>query len=299
MNAQKNNQIEMPFSIDCLRNKNNLKDETVVEEYVKLDSILIENIFNKVPSYSSNLDSLKTLIPDLLIGDDNVSLDILNLGNELKLIKYSIYGGYETIELEILHFGNKILRVNQYISSYRELIEARYLTLIKVPLTCKYGEVENVTIHMENIKDYKIHFPNIHLDILANYSNQKDNEAFDFFNDYSNSRNLIIQSMHVYSSYWDPAINHIKYLVENNKYEILEEIINSPMPTGRLFAVSALNYLILNKNYKPSRKISSRINEIRTEGTIIRSGILSCHIGKFDYDYIDVFNDFEDIVFEK
>jgi hypothetical protein len=135
MNTQKNNQIEMPFSIDCLRNKNNLKDETVVEEYVKLDSLVIENIFNKVPSFSSNIDSLITLIPDLLIGDGNVSLYILDLGKELNLIKYTMYGGYGTFEFEILHFGNKILRVNQYISSYSELIESRYLTLIKVPLT--------------------------------------------------------------------------------------------------------------------------------------------------------------------
>jgi hypothetical protein len=134
---------------------------------------------------------------------------------------------------------------------------------------------------------------------LTNYSNQKDNKALEFFYDYSNSRNLIRQSMHVLNSYWEPAKNHIRYLVENEKYEILEEILNSPIPTGRLFAASALNYLILKCIYEPSQINTSRINEIIMEGTIIQSGTLSCWIGKFDYDYIDVFNDFEEVVFEK
>ena len=43
MNTPKNNQIEMPFSIDCLRNKNNLKDETVVEGGNSVSTFAVPN----------------------------------------------------------------------------------------------------------------------------------------------------------------------------------------------------------------------------------------------------------------
>lgn len=296
VSAQAKNAFNNHFSVSCLHFQDSIKERPPVEDWIKMDTERIESIFNKVPQYGSTLDSLILLLPNLLNGKGNASSAKHELGNELELLEYTLYGGYSSLRFEILHFKGNVLRINQYISSYAELIENRFLPLIKIPLSCRYGYAENETYFPQNVRNYKNSFPEFYLDTLKNNNGNHDIEALVFFSDYSDIRQYFKSPMHVSDSYWEPAFDHIRYLVQNRKIELLEKLLHSPLPSGRVFAASALNYLYHKEYYQPNEIVLAEIEEIRKNGTIFTSGTLSCWSGKFDYDYYHVYEYFEKLI---
>ena len=70
----------------------------------------------------------------------------------------------------------------------------------------------------------------------------------------------------------------------------------SVSPTSRLFAARTLLYLKEKSGYSPDGKTNQRISEVMTNAKVINSGILSCWINKFDYDYYDIVKDFENLL---
>ncbi len=294
--ATKDSSINNQFSVSCLNYQFRIEERPLVEDWIKKDIDQIENIFNKVPKYGFTLESLTSILPNLLNGKGNASLYRHDLGNNLELLDYMLHGGYGSLRFEILHFDGKVLRINEYISNYAELIENRFLSRINVSLTCDYGFTENLMYYPVNIIKYKIAYPDFYLDTLTKVTENKDNEALFFFSDYSALRGHLQSPMHAMESYWEPAFNHVRYLVQNKKIELLENLLHSPLTSGRVFAASALNYLKNNNIYQPSKNILSKINEIEKNGTTFISGIFNSSIGKFEYDYYDVYKDFEELI---
>ena len=291
--------LRKPFSVSCLHYQDSIRERPLEEAWIQMDAERIESIFNRVPAYGSTLDSLILLLPNLLNGKGNAVMVQDDLGDSLQLIRYTLYGGYGSMRFEILHSGNRVLRINQYLSNYAELIGSRFLPLVQVPLFCDYGYAENLTLYPHNIAGYRNRYPDFYLHSLIKEEGNKDAEALLFFSDYSALRSYFMSPMHVTEEYWSPAFGHIRHLVENKKTELLEKLLYSPLASGRVFATSALHYLEENGAYFPGERTNERMQEIKNGGTVFTSGILSCWMNRFEYDYIDVYSNFRKLLEER
>ena len=94
----------------------------------------------------------------------------------------------------------------------------------------------------------------------------------------------------------DETFNHLRYFIANNDTKALEDILFCPSPTGRLFAARTLLYMKEKSGYVPGAAADQRIKETIANAQVIRSGILSWWMNKFDYDYYDVVRDFEKLL---
>jgi len=250
---------------------------------------VIEEIINKLPSNSETIDDLQKVLPYLFNTKyHNCSTKQVELGYGLKLLKHTFYGGYTTYYWEAITFGNYVLKARTTLSMKNTIVAKKLLQYLKNQFKCQDGELIYDQLYQTNISLYTK--DSIELFIQPVQIDSRRTQALHYFtnilSDYDYTPFHINYGIHA-------AFDHIRYFIANNDTEGLEKILFSPNAAGRLFAARTLIYMRETKSYVPSSKITKRIDDAILSSHKISTGMISCHIGKFDYDYFDIVENFE------
>jgi hypothetical protein len=279
-----------PSIIYCKTGKSKLED-TVNNSYVQLDIQRITEQFNKSIACDGSLTNLLSVFPTLFSKKYcNCLSKTIQLGDGIKLTTYQFYGGYCSFALKIVYFDSVILKMHVSMSTYPGLMENYYLKHIKVPLVCLEDEIGYEKEFPSSIEKYRK--DSGRLFIVSQDITDRKYEVVSFFaNPFMKSQSL--QELHVYDDFIPKAFTNVNYLILSKDYSSLENLLYCTNPIGRLFAARALSYLVAKENYMMSEQTVKRVEWIYKKGTVIKSGILSCWIGKYDYTYYDIWKDFE------
>ncbi|MEL1245217.1 hypothetical protein AAEO56_13150 [Flavobacterium sp. DGU11] len=245
-------------------------------------------MLNKVPGLLPTIDSYREIFPSLLSANGNVSTERIPLPDQLEYIRHQVYGGYGSIYANVLVFHDNIIYSEVSIVANNDLFRDYYLKEITVPLQCSGDTMWWDRIYDDNVSLYR----NVHPDFLWELENNKRYEPREltiFYNmntpQYLSKEGTIY---HVDGDYIYFAELNLKYLLEEKKYNIIEKLLFSVNPVGRMYACAALDSVVLHKGYKPDSKIQTQMAIIREGGMRFDSGIISCWVNKFEYDHFDL-----------
>ncbi len=277
----------------------NDRDDTIEKpihlDWVKMDVELIINILNKLPANGSTLNEIKKIIPDFVVpGHYSSQFNCLNstqdLGYGLRSTLCTIHGGYGYCRVDAVYFGDNVLKLRLTISNNREILEKYLMEVIQLPFYCSNEHIIYEKTYQENIKKYFIDSGKVF--VGSDDTNYRRKQAIDYFTDVMTG-GTFTEPYYIMFGLGNETFNHLRYFIVNKDYDALETILFSPSPTSRLFAAITLLYMKDKFGYQPADKTNERIRETMANAQLIRSGILSCWVNKFKFDYFDVVNNFE------
>ena len=259
-------------------------------KWLNLDKTIIKEKINKLPGSSKTLEDIKLILPYLFDTKyHNCLTNTVDLGYGVKLIKHTFYGGYSSFYWEAICFDKYVLKARTSINSRKDLMSKYYFNSITIPVKCLDKTLTNDIVYYDNINKYISDSSKLFIDTFTFYSRR--NQALEYF---SNVLSLYdYEPFHVEYDFLGKGFDHIRYFIANNDTEGLETLLFGVNSAGRLIAARALLYMRDKRSYKPNENALRRINEIMTGSHKISMGIISCHIGRFDYDYYDIVANFE------
>jgi len=270
-------------------------DDKKVEKPIHLDwvAIDVENIklINRLYQNALTIEHIIQFFPHFIDGKGNSNSITYDCGYNLKSTLHEVYGGYGHINIDALYFENKILRLRITIDNDAEIINKYLLSNIRFPLECINGKVSSEIIFQKNIESYKIEYGNVL--VYSNDSNNKRKSAINYFTD-NLEGGTFKEPYYILLGLGSETFDYLRYFIVGKDYKAMEDLLYSPSPTSRLFAAETIIYMQKHYKYKPSKEHKSRINEILTNAKPIKSGIVSCWLNKFGYDYYDVDKNFEE-----
>lgn len=74
--------------------------------------------------------------------------------------------------------------------------------------------------------------------------------------------------------------------MENKEYDVIKKLIFGVNPVTRIYAYSAFERA-KKDGFDIDKETKEQMEIVKKNGLKFKSGILSCWIGKFDYDYYD------------
>lgn len=273
----------------CCDDTNSI-EKSLESKWLNLDKTIIKEKINRLPYSSATLDEVKSILPYLFDTKyHNCRTQTTDLGYGLKLIKHSFYGGYSSFYWEAVCFDNYVLKARTSIDSRRDLMSKYYFSSITIPVKCIDKTLMNDVIYHENIQKYISDSSKLFIDTFTLYSRR--NEALNYFSNVLSFYDY--EPFHVEYGFFDRGFDHIRYFIANNDIDGLESLLFCVNSAGRLIAARALLYMRDKYSYKPGEYALRRMNDIMAGSNKISMGIISCHIGRFDYDYFDIVTNFE------
>ncbi|WP_148230639.1 hypothetical protein [Chitinophaga pinensis] len=270
--------------------RNEKPEDSTHLDWAKLDQDIIKEKINKLPAIGYSVTEIQRLIPHFLDGKYNCLSINEDLGYGLKSTKYTIYGGYGSCNVDAIYWGDTVLKIRLTIDNHREIIEKYLLKEIQLQFECVNGQVCYEKVYVENVQKYLNESGQLVLESAdTNYRRQ---QAINYFTDVMTG-GTFVKPFYITYGLGSETFNHLRFFIVNKDYNALESILFSPSPTSRLFAARTLVYMKDNYNYKPTSITNKRMKEALASAQLVRSGILSCWIGKFEYDYYDIVGDFE------
>jgi hypothetical protein len=262
-------------------------------DWVQIDKDIIKDKLNKLPAIGLTLTEIKKLIPHFLDGKCNCQSITQDLGYGLKSTQHTIHGGYGSYNVDAIYFGDNVLKLRLTIGNHKEVIEKYLLDVIKLPFDCLNGQISYEKTYQENVKKYLKDSGTVFLESAD--TNYRRRQAINYFTDVMTG-GTFTKPFYITFGLGSETFNNLRYFIVNKDYQALESILFSPSPTSRLFAARTLLYLKEKSGYSPNSNTNQRISEIMANAKVISSGILSCWINKFDYDYYDIVKDFENLL---
>lgn len=292
--AQKVNDDRMPLDfIPYCSDKSEPIEKPFEMDWVQTDINVITEKINHVPEFSSSIEKLKKLLPDFIDGAKNAMNETYDLGYNLKSTLHTIPGGYGSYNVDVLYYKNSILKIRLSIVNHEEILEEYLVKKINLPFTCLNGLPAFELVNESNIKTYEKEYGKVF--IQSNDNNTKRKDAINYFtNIYSGGE--FKEPYYILFGLGSQTFDNLRYFIVNKDYEVLEDLLYSPSPTSRLFVARTLLYLKEKSSYLPSEKIEKRTNEILANSELIKSGIVSSWVNKFEYDYFDVVKDYEKLL---
>lgn len=262
-------------------------------DWVQIDKDIIKDKLNKLPAIGSTLTEIKKLIPHFLDWKCNCQSVTQDLGYGLKSTQHTIHGGYGSCNVDAIYFGDNVLKLRLTIGNHKEVTEKYLLDEIKLPFDCLNGQISYEKIYHKNIEKYLKDSGQVFLESAD--TNYRRRQAINYFTDVMTG-GTFTKPYYITFGLGSETFNNLRFFIVNKDYQALESILFSPSPTSRLFAARTLLYLKEKSGYSPDSKTNQRINEVMANAKVISSGILSCRINKFDYDYYDIVKDFENLL---
>jgi hypothetical protein len=257
---------------------------------VQTDKDIIINKINKIPSIGSSVTEIQRVIPHFLDGKCNCSSGANNLGYGLTISQHTIYGGYGSCDVEVLHFNDHVIKLKLTINNSNEIIKNYLSDIIQLPFVCMDGRVSYVKTYAVNLNKYLKDSGQLYLESVD--TNYRRRAAINYFSDVMSSETFKVP-YRITFGLGPETFNNLRYFIVNKDYNALESILFSPSPTSRLFAARTLLYMQDKLGYRPEKKVDNRIKETIAKAQLISSGIISCWLNKFDFDYYNIVKDFE------
>jgi hypothetical protein len=286
------NKLSLDFIPYC-NDKNEPIDKPIEMDWVQTDIDIIKNKINNIPKYGLTINKLTELIPHFIDGKCNCQSVTYDLGYALKSTQHTIHGGYGSYNVDALYSNNSILKIRLTISNHKEIIENYLIENIELPFACLNGMPTYEIINHDNIKTYTK--KNGRIFIESNDTNSKRQNAINYFTDIYNG-GVFEKPNYITFGLGSETFNNLRYFIVNKDYFALEDLLYSPSPTSRLFAARTLIYVKEKQDYEPTKEIKNRTKEIISNSEPIKSGIISCWVNKFDYDYFDIVKDYEKLL---
>lgn len=262
-------------------------------EWVQLDKDIIKEKLNELPAIGSTVTEIKKLIPHFLDGNCNCQSVTQDLGYGLKSTKHTIHGGYGSCNVDAIYFGDNVLKLRLIIGNHKEVIEKYLFDVINLPFDCINGQISYEKTYHKNIEKYLKDSGQVFLE--STDTNYRRRQAINYFTDVMTG-GTFSKPFYITFGLGSETFNNLRFFIVNKDYQALESILFSPSPTSRLFAARTLLYLKEKFGYNADIKTNQRIREVMANAKLITSGVLSCRIGKFDYDYYDIVKDFENLL---
>lgn len=277
------NKCDLPF----------LKD-SIKSDYLNIDINIINNIINKLPYAAVTLDSTRKYVPYFAKNENNDFLTQKHdLGMDLKYIRYNFYGGYVTYVLSIIYYDSSVIKLNLFIDTEKQIIDT-LVEYIKEPLFCGPHGLHYSIDNYTNLTHYISTHPYFRFTPPNDSMSAFEKHAFYYLIDYCKTDYFGLEPFHVTHLHLDSAKYFIKYFINNNKHNVLENIMFSYDPNSRVLAAYGLDYLADNGLYYPDLKSKEIITKIKNENHIFKIGL----IGHFQpkYEYLDLNKDFLNII---
>jgi hypothetical protein len=281
-----------PFIAYCNNRESDL-EKPIHFDWVQVDKDIIKNKLNKLPATGSTLTEIQKLLPRFLDGKCNCQTITQDLGYGLKSTQHTIYGGYGSCNVDAIYFGNNVIKLRLTIENYREIIEKYLLDVIQLPFDCLNGQISFEKTYSENVSQYLKDSGQLFIESAD--TNYRRRQAINYFTDVMTG-GTFTTPYYIAFGLGSETFDNLRYFIVNKDYAALESILFSPSPTSRLFAARTLLYMKDKFSYNPGNKTNQRISEVIANGRLIRSGIVSCWINKFDYDHYDIIKDFENLL---
>jgi hypothetical protein len=262
-------------------------------DWVQTDKEIIKNKLNKLPANGSTLTEIKKLIPNFLDGKCNCQSHNEDLGYGLKSTRHTIHGGYGSCNVDAIYFGDNVLKMRLTISNHKEIVEKHLLDVIQLPFECLNGQISYEKTYSENVKKYLNNSGQLFIESAD--TNYRRRQAINYFTDVMTG-GTFTKPYYITFGLGSETFNNLRYFIVNKDYAALENILFSPSPTSRLFAARTLLYLKDKSGYSSNEVTDKRLKEVLKDAKPISSGILSCWINKFEYDYYDIVKDFEQLL---
>lgn len=262
-------------------------------DWVQLDKDIIIDKLNKLPAIASTITEIKKLIPHFLDGKCNCRSTTEDLGYGLKSTQHTIHGGYGSCNVDAIYFGDNVLKIRLTIANHKEIIEKHLLDLIKLPFDCLNGQISYEKIYHDNLEKYLRDSGHVFLESVD--TNYRRRQAINYFTDVMTG-GTFQKPFYITFGLGSETFNNLRFFIVNKDYKALESILFSPSPTSRLFAARTLVYMQDKFGYRPPIETDKRMKEVLKDAKLISSGILSCWINKFEYDYYDIVKDFENLL---
>ncbi|MBL7723404.1 MAG: hypothetical protein JNK27_04610 [Chitinophagaceae bacterium] len=262
-------------------------------DWVQTDKDIITNKLNKLPSNGSTITEIKKILPHFIDGKCNCQSVTQDLGYGLKSTQHTIHGGYGSCNVDAIYFGDNVLKLRLTIGNHKEIIEKYLIDDIKLPFDCLNGQISYEKTYQENVKKYLEDSGVVFLESLD--TNYRRRYAINYFTDVMTG-GTFEKPFYITFGLGSETFNNLRFFIVNKDYQALESILFSPSPTSRLFAARTLIYMQDKFGYMPTADNDKRIKDVLKNAKLISSGILSCWINKFEYDYYDIVKDFESLL---
>ncbi len=262
-------------------------------EWLQKDKEIIKNKLNKLPANGSTLTEIKKFIPNFLDGKCNCQSHSKDLGYGLKSTQHTIHGGYGSCNVDAIYFGDNVIKLRLTISNHKEIVQKYLLDVIQLPFECLNGQISYEKTYLENVKKYLKDSGQLFIESAD--TNYQRRQAINYFTDVMTG-GTFTKPYYITFGLGSETFNNLRFFIVNKDYQALESILFSPSPTSRLFAARTLMYMQEKFGYIATADNDKRIKDILKNAQLIRSGIISCHIDKFEYDYFDIVKDFEQLL---
>jgi len=249
-------------------------------EWVKTDLTRFEEMANPIVDLKPTITEYLKIYPDLQTGKGNTSSKTIELLDNLKLISHDFYGGYTNFNLKILTYNDLIIYSRLDIEIVENVFENIYIKEITVPLTCSGANMEYYKVHYKNLAEYTNKYPNFTLEIDINKYAPNELNAYYNMNQVENN----FGPFQVGDDYAFLANGFVKPLLEQKKYAVLEKLLFSVNPVGRIYSYTALN-IAISQGYKPNSKTIKQMKKVKIDGLKFKSGINSSHSQTTDFDF--------------
>jgi hypothetical protein len=279
--------------IPYCNDRENKIEKPIHLDWVQTDKDIIKDKLNKLPVIGSTLTEIKKLIPHFLDGKCNCQSITQDLGYGLKSTQHTIHGGYGSCNVDAIYFGDNVLKLRLTINNHKEVIEKYLLNVIKLPFDCFNGLISYEKTYPENIEKYAKDSGQVFLESAD--TNYRRRQAINYFTDVMTG-GTFTKPFYVTFGLGSETFNNLRFFIVNKDYQALENILFSPSPTSRLFAARTLMYMQEKFGYVATTDTDKRMKDIFKNAELISSGIISCHIGKFEYDHFDIVKDFEQLL---
>ncbi len=285
--------LGFPVFIPYCKSEDNKLEKPIHLDWVQTDKEIITNKINTLPAVASTVTNIQKIIPNFLNGNCNCLTSTYDLGYGLKSTQHTINGGYGSCSIDAIYFNNQVIKLRIIIDNRKEIIDNYLEGIIQLPLTCINERLCYEKIYQANLNSYIASSGKLFLE--SSDANHRRKQAINYFTD-ALSGSTFAEPYYILFGLGSETFNNLRYFIINKDYDALENILYCPNPTGRLFAARTLLYMQSKYGYIPDNNITERLNDIVSNAHIIRSGILSCWINKFDYDYYDIVKDFDKLL---
>ena len=256
-------------------------------EWIQKDVHTIK-LLNNLPANAATIKGVQKIIPGFLNDEDQSGFT--DLGYGLRSVEHGVYGGYGSCYVDILYAGDAVLKLKIIVSNNQEVINKHLKPFMKLDYKCVDDHVVYEKLFEENITQYSRSYSRIFIESFDTLDKRR--EAINYFT------NVLYyatfgEPFHIDYGLGEKTFDNLRYFIVNKDYPALEDILFSPSPTSRLFAARTLLYMQDKFGYVPPAQSAQRIKETIENAKPVSSGILSCWVGRFSYDYYDVVKDFE------
>ena len=279
--------------IPYCNNREDKIEKPIHLDWVQIDKDIIVNQLNKLPAVGSTINEIQKLIPHFLDGKCNCRSITHDLGYGLKSTQHTIHGGYGSCNVDVIYFAEHVIKLRLTIRNHKEIIEKYLLKEIQLPFDCFNGNISYEKTYQHNFEKYLTDSGRLFLE--ASDTNYRRKAAINYFTDVLTG-GTFTKPFYITYGLGSETFNNLRFFIVNKDYDALESILYSPSPTSRLFAARTLLYMKAKFGYNLNNKTKQRIEDAVANAKLISSGIVSCWINKFDYDYFDIVKDFEHLL---